>query len=452
MHDDPRRVRGLRSRAFDGEGTPTAARAIDRRRRADHLAAGQPLGAAAWPAVHRPRRARHRRPAVAVAHQPVPRRGQLTPAELMADIKLGLYVTELIGMGVNGVTGDYSRGAAGFMIRDGALAEPVAEITIAGNLLEMFAHLTPGQRPAVPPRHRRADGARRRHDDGWRLTGARHHIAAHAHETAKHRMRRTSSLLAAVAALALALAPGLADARAGGGGSFGSRGSMTWSAPPSTSTAPYAAAPMQRSMTPNSPSPGYRVAAPGFGPASAPRSGFMSGLMGGLIGAGIGGLLFGHGFFGGGLGFGGFLGFLLQIFLIVLLVRFLIRLFRGPSPALRRRPGHLRPRRRTRPGPMGGGFGGPRRPAADPDRPAGLPGVRAAAAGHPGRLEPARPERAARDGDAGDAQLLRRAAWPSRPAAACATRSPTCACCKATWRRPGARAAANTPRWRCASR
>ena len=67
----------------------------------------------------------------------------MTPAELMADIKLGLYVNELIGMGVNGVTGDYSRGAAGFLIRDGALAEPVAEITIAGNLLEMFLHLTP---------------------------------------------------------------------------------------------------------------------------------------------------------------------------------------------------------------------------------------------------------------------------------------------------------------------
>ena len=68
--------------------------------------------------------------------------GSLTPAELMADIKLGLYVAELIGMGVNGVTGDYSRGAAGFMIRDGAIAEPVAEITIAGNLLDMFAQLT----------------------------------------------------------------------------------------------------------------------------------------------------------------------------------------------------------------------------------------------------------------------------------------------------------------------
>ncbi len=56
-------------------------------------------------------------------------------------------------MGVNGVTGDYSRGAAGFMIRDGALAEPVAEITIAGMLQEMFAAPDAGQRPAVPARH-----------------------------------------------------------------------------------------------------------------------------------------------------------------------------------------------------------------------------------------------------------------------------------------------------------
>jgi PmbA protein len=69
--------------------------------------------------------------------------GPLTPAALMADIAEGLYVTDLIGMGVNGVTGDYSRGAAGFMIRNGALAEPVSEVTIAGNLREMFLHMTP---------------------------------------------------------------------------------------------------------------------------------------------------------------------------------------------------------------------------------------------------------------------------------------------------------------------
>jgi predicted lipid-binding transport protein (Tim44 family) len=174
-------------------------------------------------------------------------------------------------------------------------------------------------------------------------------------------MRRTPRLLAAVAALSLALAPGLADARAGGGGSFGSRGSMTWSAPPSTNTAPYSAQPMQRSMTPNSPSPGFASPSPGFGSGFGRSSGFMSGLMGGLIGAGIGGLLFGHGFFGGGLGFGGFLGFLLQIFLLVLLVRFLIRRFRGPSPAFAGGPGIFARGGAPGPGPMGGA-GGPAGP------------------------------------------------------------------------------------------
>ncbi|HEX4172543.1 MAG TPA: TIM44-like domain-containing protein [Acetobacteraceae bacterium] len=179
-------------------------------------------------------------------------------------------------------------------------------------------------------------------------------------------IRRTSWALAAVTSLAfglaLALAPGLADARAGGGGSFGSRGGMTWSAPPSTNTAPYSAAPMQRSMTPNNPSPGYgRGYGYGGAPSYAPRSGFMSGLMGGLIGAGLGGLLFGHGFFGGMMGFGGFLGFLLQIFLIVLLVRFLIRRFRGPSPAFAGGPNIF-----ARGGPPLMGGGGSARPGGPP--------------------------------------------------------------------------------------
>ena len=121
--------------------------------------------------------------------------------------------------------------------------------------------------------------------------------------------------MAGFVALALALSPGLAEARAGGGSSFGSRGSMTYSAPPMTNTAPFSAAPMQRSMTPNMPSPSY--ASPGYNRSpmfqGGPRSGFMSGLMGGLIGAGIGGMLFGHGFMGGGMGGFGFLGLLLQI-------------------------------------------------------------------------------------------------------------------------------------------
>jgi PmbA protein len=86
----------------------------------------------------------------------------------MADIRLGLYVTELIGMGINGVTGDYSRGAAGFMIRDGQLAEPVAEITIAGNLIDMFAHLT----PAHDLQFRRGTDAPTVRVDGMTLAGA----------------------------------------------------------------------------------------------------------------------------------------------------------------------------------------------------------------------------------------------------------------------------------------
>jgi PmbA protein len=65
-------------------------------------------------------------------------RGEHTPAEILAGISNGFYVTELIGSGVNIVTGDYSRGAAGLWIRNGELAFPVSEVTIAGNLNSMF--------------------------------------------------------------------------------------------------------------------------------------------------------------------------------------------------------------------------------------------------------------------------------------------------------------------------
>jgi len=168
VHDDPRRVRGLRSRVFDGEGTPTVARAlID-----DGVLT-------TWLLDSRSARQLGLRSTGSAARgtggppSPSPSNlylaaGNLTPGELMADIKLGLYVTELIGMGVNGVTGDYSRGAAGFLIRDGALAEPVAEITIAGNLLEMFAHLT----PASDLRFRRGTDAPTVRVDGMTLAGA----------------------------------------------------------------------------------------------------------------------------------------------------------------------------------------------------------------------------------------------------------------------------------------
>jgi len=67
----------------------------------------------------------------------------MTPKEMIAGIFSGFYVTELMGMGVNGVTGDYSRGAAGFWIEHGEIAYPVSEVTIAGNLNDMFLNLTP---------------------------------------------------------------------------------------------------------------------------------------------------------------------------------------------------------------------------------------------------------------------------------------------------------------------
>ena len=62
---------------------------------------------------------------------------------MIGAIPSGFYVTELMGMGVNGVTGDYSRGAAGFWIDHGEIVYPVSEVTIAGNLNDMFLNLTP---------------------------------------------------------------------------------------------------------------------------------------------------------------------------------------------------------------------------------------------------------------------------------------------------------------------
>jgi PmbA protein len=141
IHDDPTRKRGLRSRPFDAEGQKTAARALiedgvlttwllDTRsaRQLGMTSTGHAVRGTSGP------------PSPSASNLFLAA-GLPTPAELMADISLGLYVTELIGMGVNGVTGDYSRGAAGFMIRDGAIAEPVAEITIAGTLQKMFSQL-----------------------------------------------------------------------------------------------------------------------------------------------------------------------------------------------------------------------------------------------------------------------------------------------------------------------
>jgi PmbA protein len=68
--------------------------------------------------------------------------GKLTPEEILREIKTGFYVTELLGQGVNMVTGDYSRGASGIWIENGELTYPVQEVTVAGNLKEMFRNIT----------------------------------------------------------------------------------------------------------------------------------------------------------------------------------------------------------------------------------------------------------------------------------------------------------------------
>lgn len=130
------------------------------------------------------------------------------------------------------------------------------------------------------------------------------------------------SLLAVAAVLgALSLVATDADARVGRGGSFGSRGGRTFSAPPPTSTAPSTARPIERSMTQPS-AIGRPAAAPATGPFG--RSGFLGGLAAGFLGAGLLGMLFGGGLFGGlGGGIASFLGLLVQIALVVIVGRLL---------------------------------------------------------------------------------------------------------------------------------
>ena len=142
--DDPLRKRGVRSRPFDGEGL-----AVQRR---DLIADGilktwtaesasarqlgiQPTGHAVRGASGAPG---------AGPSNLYMEAGSRSREELLAAFPEAVLVTELIGQGINYVTGDYSRGASGFMIRNGEIAEPVAEITIASNLLDMFASIEPG--------------------------------------------------------------------------------------------------------------------------------------------------------------------------------------------------------------------------------------------------------------------------------------------------------------------
>jgi PmbA protein len=139
--DDPLRRRGLRSQTFDAEGVRVKKHAlIDEGVLTTWLldcATARELGMITTGHAQR-----------GVSSSPSPgsynlhlEAGAMTPKELISDIKQGFYVTDLIGSGVNGVTGDYSRGASGFWIENGELTYAVSEVTIAGHLLAMFKSL-----------------------------------------------------------------------------------------------------------------------------------------------------------------------------------------------------------------------------------------------------------------------------------------------------------------------
>jgi PmbA protein len=141
--DDPLRPRGLRSHPFDAEGVAVRRRSLVENGRLTtwilDSATARELGCETTGHAQR-----------SVSSTPAPgpsnlhlEPGKKTPAELIGDVEAGFYVTDLIGMGVNMVTGDYSRGAAGFWIENGELTYPVSEVTIAGHLLDMFRALAP---------------------------------------------------------------------------------------------------------------------------------------------------------------------------------------------------------------------------------------------------------------------------------------------------------------------
>jgi PmbA protein len=141
--DNPLRKRGLRSRPFDGEGVACRTLALVE----DGTLRSWLLDCATARELNLITTG-HAQRGVSSTPAPAPSNlhleaGTLSPDDLIADIKDGFYVTDLIGMGVNMVTGDYSRGASGFWIENGKRSYPVSEVTIAGHLLDMFRALTP---------------------------------------------------------------------------------------------------------------------------------------------------------------------------------------------------------------------------------------------------------------------------------------------------------------------
>jgi PmbA protein len=139
VYDDGRVVGGLGSRPFDGEGLPTRkTTVVERGVLKSYLLdtySGRKLGLAS---TGNASRSVGENPSVGPTNFYLAP-GTKTAQDIIKTVKQGLYVTDLIGFGINMVTGDYSRGAAGFWIEGGELTYPVEEITIAGNLKDMFA-------------------------------------------------------------------------------------------------------------------------------------------------------------------------------------------------------------------------------------------------------------------------------------------------------------------------
>ena len=141
--DDPHRPRGFRSKPFDGEGLATARRAMVEGGRLTSwfldLATGRQLGLASTGHAGRGAGSPPSPGSTNLYLEP----GSVSRKDLIADIERGFYITEMMGSSVNLVTGDYSRGAAGFWIENGEITFPVSEMTVAGHLRDIFRTLTP---------------------------------------------------------------------------------------------------------------------------------------------------------------------------------------------------------------------------------------------------------------------------------------------------------------------
>jgi PmbA protein len=139
--DDPLRPRGLGSRPFDGEGVASTRRTIVKGGvLKSYLLDSYSARRLGLRTTGHAARATGDAPGVSPTNLYL-QAGPHAPEAIVGSVAKGLYVTELIGFGVNTVTGDYSRGAAGLWIENGELTHPVEEITIAGNLRDMFRNV-----------------------------------------------------------------------------------------------------------------------------------------------------------------------------------------------------------------------------------------------------------------------------------------------------------------------